>query len=60
MTGTSGTPLVQKLGIQPGHRVALLDAPDGFALRATSSPSRRSTSPARSNANYDILCIARQ
>ena len=30
--GYSGTPLPKKLGIRPGHRVALLDAPDGFEL----------------------------
>ena len=30
-TGYSGTPLVRKLGIAPGARVALLRAPDGFA-----------------------------
>jgi hypothetical protein len=28
--GYSGTPLPRKLGIKPGHRVALLDAPAGF------------------------------
>jgi hypothetical protein len=26
----SGTPLARKLGIKPGHVVALVDAPDGF------------------------------
>lgn len=31
MAGYSGTPLPRKLGIKPGHRVALLDAPAGFA-----------------------------
>ncbi len=31
MAGYSGTPLVKKLGIQEGHRVALLDAPLDFA-----------------------------
>jgi hypothetical protein len=31
MAGYSGTPLVQKLMIKPGHRLALLDAPDGFS-----------------------------
>jgi hypothetical protein len=31
-SGYSGTPLPRKLGIKPGHRVLLLDAPDGFAL----------------------------
>ncbi len=32
MAGYSGTPLPQKLGIKPGARVALVEAPDGFAL----------------------------
>src|SRR5436190_18457659 len=32
MAGYSATPLEQKLGIKPGHRVLLLNAPDGFAL----------------------------
>jgi len=31
MAGYSGTPLPQKLGIKPGHQVALIDAPAGFA-----------------------------
>lgn len=31
MAGYSGTPLVDKLGIRPGHRVALLGAPADFA-----------------------------
>ncbi len=30
MAGYSGTPLVKKLGIKSGHRLALLGAPDGF------------------------------
>ncbi len=29
--GYSGTPLPHKLGIKPGHLVALVSAPDGFA-----------------------------
>jgi hypothetical protein len=33
MAGYSGTPLERKLGINPGHRVLLLGAPEGFALR---------------------------
>lgn len=28
--GYSGTPLVRKLGFRPGHRVAYINAPDGF------------------------------
>jgi hypothetical protein len=31
--GYSGTPLPKKLGIKPGHRLALVHAPDGFALQ---------------------------
>ena len=30
MAGYSGTPLVRKLGIKPGHRVAFPNAPEGF------------------------------
>jgi hypothetical protein len=30
--GYSGTPLVNKLGIKPGHRLMLLGAPEQFAL----------------------------
>jgi hypothetical protein len=32
MAGYSGTPLERKLGIKPGHRVLLLNAPEGFRL----------------------------
>ena len=32
MAGYSGTPLPKKLGIKPGDRVELWDAPDGFDL----------------------------
>src|SRR5690348_7225789 len=30
MAGYSGTPLVKKLGIKPGDRLALVNAPKGF------------------------------
>ena len=33
-SGYSGTPLPRKLGIKPGHRVALLGAPGGFEADA--------------------------
>jgi hypothetical protein len=32
MAGYSGTPLARKLGLAPGHRAAVLAAPDGFAI----------------------------
>lgn len=37
MAGYSGTPLPQKLGIKPGHRLLLSGAPPGF-LEATLTP----------------------
>jgi hypothetical protein len=30
--GYSGTPLISKLGVKDGMRIAVLDAPEGFAL----------------------------
>jgi hypothetical protein len=32
VAGYSGTPLAKKLGIKPGHTLALVDAPDGWAV----------------------------
>jgi hypothetical protein len=32
MAGYSGTPLARKLGIRPGDSLAVLGAPDGFAI----------------------------
>jgi hypothetical protein len=32
VAGYSGTPLYKKLGIKPGHRLALVRAPDGWAV----------------------------
>jgi hypothetical protein len=40
-TGYSGTPLPKKLGIKPGHRLALLGAPDGFELELPDGVSVR-------------------
>jgi hypothetical protein len=39
--GYSGTPLPRKLGIKPGHRVALLGAPDGFELELPEDATMR-------------------
>ena len=41
-TGYSGTPLPKKLGIKPGHRVMVLNAPEGFALEGV-DPVRRAS-----------------
>ena len=40
--GYSGTPLEKKLGIKPGHRVMLLNAPAGFALEGVTPVTRAS------------------
>ena len=42
-TGYSGTPLPQKLGIKAGHRVTLLDAPEGFAVDFPDGVTTRTT-----------------
>ncbi|NJC66120.1 DUF3052 family protein [Planosporangium flavigriseum] len=39
MAGYSGTPLYRKLGIKPGHRVALLDAPASFKATLDGLPA---------------------
>jgi hypothetical protein len=39
MAGYSGTPLPQKLGIKPNHRVALVDAPKDFVSILGQLPS---------------------
>jgi hypothetical protein len=39
-TGYSGTPLPAKLGIKPGHRLALLAAPDSFDATLGALPER--------------------
>ena len=38
MAGYSGTPLVKKLGIKPGDRLALVAAPRGFATELEGLP----------------------
>ncbi|HYN14870.1 MAG TPA: DUF3052 domain-containing protein [Terriglobales bacterium] len=35
MVGYSGTPLVKKIGIRPGHRIAILKPPQGFDKELT-------------------------
>ncbi|MCU1676206.1 MAG: hypothetical protein JWM93_964 [Frankiales bacterium] len=53
--GYSGTPLVRKLGIKPGHRVALIGAPGGFAIDGTGTATVHTT--ARGTASYDVIVV---
>jgi hypothetical protein len=39
LAGYSGTPLVKKIGIKPGHRLALVDAPTGFKKELVDLPA---------------------
>ena len=50
--GYSGTPLPRKLGIKPGHRVALLGAPDGFEA---GGPARRRAGVRRAGGTADVI-----
>ena len=38
MAGYSGTPLVKKIGIKPGHRLAVLNSPKGFEKELSPLP----------------------
>ncbi|HLK32712.1 MAG TPA: hypothetical protein VKT29_06455 [Terriglobales bacterium] len=40
MAGYSGTPLIKKLGIKPGHRIALIDEPAGYRKYLGSLPEK--------------------
>lgn len=52
--GYSGTPLPRKLGIRPGHRVALLGAPDGFSATLGPVPGARLVRSLRGRAPFDV------
>jgi len=56
MAGYSGTPLIKKLGIEPGRRVALLSAPDGFAQTLGALPAGvTSVSNLRGSRPFDVI-----
>jgi hypothetical protein len=59
MAGYSGKPLVQKLGIKEGHRVALVDAPPGFAAALGPLPEAVAVRAARGAdaATADVLLL---
>ena len=44
--GYSGTPLIKKLGLQPGQRIWLIDPPAGYSALLGSDPSAQVCSPA--------------
>lgn len=55
MAGYSGTPLVKKLGIKAGDRVALVNAPDGFNNELEGLPAEVKLVGARGEAEVAIV-----
>src|SRR5262245_59856368 len=56
MAGYSGTPLPQKLGIKPEHRVAILFAPKGFDRALGALPEGvRTTTRLGGKAKHDVI-----
>jgi hypothetical protein len=61
--GYSGTPLDKKLGIRPGHLVALLGDADGPALRIAETlsagldPTVRLRTDLRAGGPYDVIVV---
>jgi hypothetical protein len=55
----SAKPAVDKLGVKPGYKVALLNSPKGFAESLSPLPAKVSFT-ARADANTDlVICFAR-
>jgi len=56
--GYSGTPLAQKLGIKPGHRVALLHAPEKHADYIDGLPDEvRLITGLRGTREFDVIVL---
>lgn len=56
--GYSGTPLAKKLGIKPGHRVALIDAPDDFERQLVGLPDDAVVSRGlRGTAMFNVILL---
>jgi hypothetical protein len=53
--GTGTTPLPKKLGIKPGHRVALLNAPDGFAATLAPLPEAVEVVETLDSDSFDVI-----
>jgi hypothetical protein len=54
MAGYSGTPLPKKLGIKPGHRVAFVGAPQGFAATLGELPEGVTVMDGEADAPLDV------
>lgn len=55
--GYSGTPLSKKLGLKPGHRIAWLDAPAGFAALVGPLPEGAEVGTTLASPPYDVIHV---
>lgn len=60
MAGYSGTPLARKLGIRPGHRVAVVAAPNGFAETLRLPPRTQLRTQARGRLDVVVFFVTRR
>lgn len=56
MAGYSGTPLIKKLGIKEGSRVALVNSPKGFRNELGLLPARAKFTPCSTN-SLDVILL---
>jgi hypothetical protein len=57
MAGYSATPLAQKLGMKSGHKVALVDAPDGFVQKLEGLPAGVQFVKGASRRDLDVVVL---
>jgi hypothetical protein len=57
MAGYSTTPLVKKLGIKPGHRLALLHAPAGFDATLGALPEDVTVADELDNESFNVAVL---
>ncbi len=57
MAGYSGTPLVKKLGIKPGHRLALLGAPAHFEATLADLPGGVAAQHTLDGDPFDVIVL---
>ncbi|MGH9963189.1 MAG: DUF3052 domain-containing protein [Pyrinomonadaceae bacterium] len=56
MAGYSGTPLIKKLGIREGFRVALVNSPKGFKKELGSLPDKAKFAPCVTD-SFDVILL---
>ncbi len=60
VAGYSGTPLAHKLGVRPGHRIAVVSAPDGFAETLRLPPRVQLRNQARGRLDVVVFFVTRR